>query len=277
MASVAMLGSTLAEMASANTARSSRRFDPRRRRARGSDPAQRARRAARALAKVSIAKLLLAGLLPGLVLAALYFALFHPAGEAPAASRPALCRPADDAGGKVVSLLRVAPLFSLIVVVTASSSWGSRRRRRPPPWVVATIAIAACYRRLTWEAVKDRPDVDHHHDVDDAAGDRGIGGVFADPRRTGSTSSLVDAVAELDLSPVAMVIIMQLMVLILGCFIDTISIMMVSIPVFMPLVLALRARSDLVLHPDSRAARACRDHAALRRAAVRDEGRSGRD
>ena len=56
---------------------------------------------------------------------------------------------------------------------------------------------------------------------------------------TGTTSSLVDAVAELDLSPMAMVVIMQLMVLVLGCFIDTISIMMVSIPVFMPLVLAL--------------------------------------
>jgi TRAP-type C4-dicarboxylate transport system permease large subunit len=56
---------------------------------------------------------------------------------------------------------------------------------------------------------------------------------------TGATSSLVDAVTELGLSPIMMVIIMQLMVLVLGCFIDTISIMMVSIPVFMPVVLAL--------------------------------------
>ena len=36
-----------------------------------------------------------------------------------------------------------------------------------------------------------------------------------------------------------MVIIMQVLVLAMGCFIDTISIMMVSIPVFMPLILIL--------------------------------------
>ena len=56
---------------------------------------------------------------------------------------------------------------------------------------------------------------------------------------TGSTGALVNFVSGLDLPPIVMVIIMQLIVLLLGCFIDTISIMLVSIPVFMPLVASL--------------------------------------
>jgi TRAP-type C4-dicarboxylate transport system permease large subunit len=56
---------------------------------------------------------------------------------------------------------------------------------------------------------------------------------------TGTTSALVAAVGDLDLAPIMMVIIMQFIVLLLGCFIDTISIMLVSIPVFMPIVLVL--------------------------------------
>ena len=56
---------------------------------------------------------------------------------------------------------------------------------------------------------------------------------------TGSTSGLVSMVTELDLSPLLTVIIMQAIVLFLGCFIDTISIMLVAVPVFLPIVLAL--------------------------------------
>jgi TRAP-type C4-dicarboxylate transport system permease large subunit len=50
---------------------------------------------------------------------------------------------------------------------------------------------------------------------------------------------LVSVVGELDLGPIATILIMQLIVLVLGCFIDTISIMLVTIPVFMPIVLMM--------------------------------------
>ena len=56
---------------------------------------------------------------------------------------------------------------------------------------------------------------------------------------TGSTSSLVSVVGGLDIHPLLTVILMQVVVLILGCFIDTISIMLVAIPVFMPIINAI--------------------------------------
>ena len=56
---------------------------------------------------------------------------------------------------------------------------------------------------------------------------------------SGTTSSLVTWASALVIAPILLVIIMQGIVLLLGCFIDTISIMLISIPVFMPIILDL--------------------------------------
>ena len=228
-----------------------------------------------ALAKVSIAKLLLAGLLPGLVLAALYFAYFTLRAKLQPHLAPPYVAPPMTLAEKLYSLLRVAPLFSLIVVVTGFIFMGiATPSEAAAMGVVATIAIAACYRRLTWEAVKAALMSTTIDDVDDAAGDRGIGGVFADPRRhridllAGRRGGRARPVARGDGDHHA------------AHGADTRLLHRHDLdhdgldPGVHAAGAGARARSDLVLHPDPRAARARRDHAALRRAAVRDEGRS---
>jgi TRAP-type C4-dicarboxylate transport system permease large subunit len=105
--------------------------------------------------------------------------------------------------------------------------------------VVATIALAACYGCLTWPALKlalMSTMTTTSMMLLVIVGSSGFSQLLA---MTGTTSSLVAAVGDLDLAPILMVIIMQFIVLLLGCFIDTISIMLVSIPVFMPIVLVL--------------------------------------
>ena len=193
-----------------------------------------------ALAKVSIAKLLLAGLLPGLVLAALYFAYFTLRAKFQPHLAPPYIAPPMTLTQKLRSLFVVSPLFSLIIVVTGFIFMGiATPSEAAAMGAVATLIIAACYRRLTWHAVETAL-ISTTRTTSMMllviVGSAGFSQILA---ATGSTSSLVDAVVELDLSPVVMVIMMQLMVLVLGCFIDTISIMMISIPVFMPLVLSL--------------------------------------
>ena len=193
-----------------------------------------------ALAKVSIAKLLLAGLLPGLVLAALYFAYFTLRAKFQPELAPPYSAPPMTLAQRLRSLAVVTPLFSLIIVVTGFIFLGiATPSESAAMGVVATLFLAACYRRLSWGAMKTAL-------MSTASttsmmllvivGSSGFSQILA---ATGATSSLVDAVTELGLSPIMMVIFMQLMVLVLGCFIDTISIMMVSIPVFMPVVLAM--------------------------------------
>lgn len=193
-----------------------------------------------ALAKVSIAQLLLAGIIPGLILATFYFLYF----ATRAKLQPHLAPPYQAARAslkvKVMALISVAPLLSLIVVVTGFIFLGiATPSESAAMGVVATLVIAACYRRLTWEAL--------YKSLMSAmttttmmllviVGSTGFSQILA---ATGSTSSLVNAVAELNLHPMLMVVMMQAIVLVLGCFIDTISIMLVSIPVFMPIVQSL--------------------------------------
>ena len=105
--------------------------------------------------------------------------------------------------------------------------------------VVATLILATCYRRLSWAALRSSmmsAMTTTSMMLLVIVGSSGFSQLLA---ATGATSALVAAVADLDVSPLVTVIIMQLIVLMLGCFIDTISIMLVAIPVFMPVVLAI--------------------------------------
>ncbi len=193
-----------------------------------------------ALAKVSIAQLLLAGIVPGMILAAMYFGYF----AIRAKLQPHLAPPYDAASTtlrfKLLALLHISPLLSLILVVTGFIFLGiATPSESAAMGVVATLIIAAAYKRLTWAALKASlmsAMTTTTMMLLVIVGSTGFSQLLA---ATGSTSSLVSAVAELDLSPLVMVIIMQLIVLFLGCFIDTISIMLVSIPVFMPIVTSL--------------------------------------
>jgi len=193
-----------------------------------------------ALAQVSIAKLLLAGILPGIILATMYFIYF----SSRAALQPHLAPPYEakstSLGEKLYALLTVAPLLSLIVVVTGLIFLGiATPSESAAMGVVATMALAACYGRLTWTAMRTAL----LSAVTTTAmmllvivGSTGFSQLLA---ATGSTSMLVSAVGDLALGPIATILLMQLIVLVLGCFIDTISIMLVAIPVFMPIVLVM--------------------------------------
>ena len=193
-----------------------------------------------ALAKVSIAQLLVAGILPGIALAILYFAYF----ALRATLQPDLAPPYDaqptTLGQKLYALLTVAPLLSLIVVVTGFIFLGiATPSESAAMGVVATLALAACYGRLTWEAVRKSlmaAMTTTAMMLLVIVGSTGFSQLLA---ATGATSALVETVGELNLHPILTVVIMQIIVLVLGCFIDTISIMLVAIPVFMPVVLAL--------------------------------------
>lgn len=193
-----------------------------------------------ALAKVSIADLLLAGILPGLLLACLYVAYFAVRAKLqPQLAPPYIAEPTT-ISVKLKALLSVSPLFSLIAVVTGTIFLGiATPSESAAMGVIATIILAACYRCLTIEAVKAAlisTMTTTSMMLMVIVGSSGFSQLLA---ATGTTSGLVAAVGDLNLPPIVMVILMQFIVLLLGCFIDTISIMLVSIPVFMPIVAVL--------------------------------------
>ena len=193
-----------------------------------------------AMAKVSIAELLLGGILPGLVLAVMYIAYFAVRATVQPELAPRYGAPPVPLGARLRGLLEVAPLLLLVLVVTGFIFLGiATPSESAAMGVVATLVLAAGYRRLSWAALgssRMAAMTTTSMMLLVIVGSSGFSQLLA---ATGATSALVAAVAELDLSPLVTVIIMQLIVLLLGCFIDTISIMLVAIPVFMPVVLAI--------------------------------------
>jgi tripartite ATP-independent transporter DctM subunit len=148
--------------------------------------------------------------------------------------------PPTSIGVKLRALLSVSPLISLIAVVTGTIFLGiATPSESAAMGVVATMALAACYGTLTLNAVKTAlmaTMTTTSMMLLVIVGSTGFSQLLA---MTGTTSALVATVGGLDWAPILMVILMQIIVLLLGCFIDTISIMLVSIPVFMPIVAIL--------------------------------------
>ena len=61
----------------------------------------------------------------------------------------------------------------------------------------------------------------------------------------GAGSTITQMTADLPLSPIMLVICMQLMVIVLGAFMDQLSILMITLPIFMPIIRAV-GFSDMV-------------------------------
>jgi TRAP-type C4-dicarboxylate transport system permease large subunit len=56
---------------------------------------------------------------------------------------------------------------------------------------------------------------------------------------SGASSGLIKAVVDLKLSPILVLISMQVSLLFLGCFMDNLSIAVIAVPIFMPVLKAL--------------------------------------
>jgi tripartite ATP-independent transporter DctM subunit len=193
------------------------------------------------LANISITKLLFAGILPGLLLAVAFVAyiivkaLIQPnsaprSEDAPAYAGWERYRPL---------VIYVLPLLSIFVVVIGAMSSGlATPTESAALGAAATALLAAAYRVLTWESL-----------VAALKGTVHISGIilFIIVGATafsqvlgfsGATNGFLGHVSEMGLSPRVLVVVMMLILLVLGCFVDQISMMLLTLPFFMPLVIA---------------------------------------
>jgi len=192
-------------------------------------------------ARVSVGKVLIGGILPGLLLAFLYASYivgrcwFSP-GLAPA-YQPRAIPLRDKLRETVVYLL---PLTGIIFVVVGLMFLGVATPTESAALGASTVFIlAAVYGRLNWQVVQKS-----------LIGTMKITlmmlmiltGSLAFSQMmafTGATSGLVQSVTDVDLPPMVMMLVMQVLILVLGCFMEQVSIMMITLPIFMPMVKAL--------------------------------------
>jgi tripartite ATP-independent transporter DctM subunit len=195
------------------------------------------------IADVSIAKLLIAGIIPGLVLACVF--MVYVFGRIAINSDLAPAGVADERADVNVSELTIALIRTLPFIIVIFSVMGfillgiATPSESAATGVIGALITAAIYRNLSvkmiWASVMSAIKVSAM-----------ILTIMAMSKMftqllafTGATSQLVDLVANLGYGPLVMLIIMLAVPFFLCMFIDTIAVILLTIPIYQPVVTAL--------------------------------------
>lgn len=190
------------------------------------------------LASISIGKLLIGGIVPGIMIATMYVAYvlircwinpkLAPVYEVSSASSSeklvALVKDAVPVGGIV--FLVTGLIFLGVATPTEAASLGA----------MGAIILARIYGKLDFEVLKKSVKGTLIVTVMTFMILAGSGAFSQLMAYTGATRGLVATAVALPLAPIMIFISMQAVVLVLGAFIEQVSIMMITLPIFMPLV-----------------------------------------
>lgn len=193
------------------------------------------------LAHLSIGELLLAGIVPGLLMAVLYFGYIIGRCKLDPSLAPAYEVEHVSLGEKLADLFKyVLPLTTIVFLVVGLIFLGvATPTEAAAMGSVGSLALAACYRALSFRVLKRAVRGSLKVTVMTfmiIAGSITFSQILA---FTGATRGMVEFVAGLPLEPILILICMQLILILLGAFMEQISMMMISVPIFMPVVHAL--------------------------------------
>ena len=99
-----------------------------------------------------------------------------------------------------------------------------------------TVFLAFCYKRMSWDVLKNS--LKGTITVTGMifliiAGATAFSQILA---FSGATSGLTEMVTQLPLAPILIIVMMMLIVLFLGGFMDVVAIMMITLPIFIPVI-----------------------------------------
>jgi tripartite ATP-independent transporter DctM subunit len=190
------------------------------------------------LSGISISKLLIGGVIPGLILSVAFVIYI----VARVRITPALApeTPIETKSGWAhwrTLVLYVIPLVAIFVVVVGAMSGGyATPTEAAALGAIATMAMAVVYRSLTFDAL-----------MKSLKGTVAISGMilfiilgattFSQILSfSGATEGLVSAILGQGFSLLAVVGLMMAILIFLGIFVDQVSMMLITLPVFMPIV-----------------------------------------
>ncbi len=193
------------------------------------------------LAELDIGALLIAGILPGLILACMYavmilcMALYDPT-AAPAYEVEQI------SGRQKLSLLTfdIIPMISIVLGVILLIMFGIATPSESAAFgCLGVIVLAAIYRSLSWDGIVKS--VTGALKVTTMAlliifGSATFSALLA---FSGASSGLIRWATGFDLDPITMLLIMFGILLILGMFMDQLSMMLLTVPIFFPLAQSL--------------------------------------
>jgi len=191
------------------------------------------------LSGISISQLLIGGVVPGLLLSAAFVVYIIVRVKLDPALAPPTQFTEYTGWEKLRPLFQyVLPLISIFVIVVASMSAGwATPTESAAIGALFTMLLAIVYRALTFGNL-----------LQALRGTAGVSGMilFIIVGATtfsqilsfsGASNGMVEFIADLGLPPLGVIAAMMLVLIFLGLFVEQVSMMMITLPIFMPLVL----------------------------------------
>lgn len=189
------------------------------------------------IAQVSVAKLLLAGAGPGFLLAGIFIVYFMIRAVLQPSLAPPYQVPAMPLSERLGALRHLVFLGSLMFIVLGLIFLGvATPSESAAMGVLGALALALAYRRLDWQVIKGsaRTTIETTAMVMTIiVGSKAYSQMLAG---SGASAGWVKWATTLPIDPMLTVFGMILIVVILGCFIDSLSIMLITIPLYMPVI-----------------------------------------
>lgn len=193
------------------------------------------------LAQIDVAALLIAGVIPGLILASFYIATIWLQTRIDPQAAPAYEVEPMSVGARLSLLLReVVPMVGVMVVIIVLMIRGFVTPSEAAAFgALGVLILAALFRCLTWESM--RKSVVGALRVTLMAylivfGSATFSQLLA---FSGASRGLVNWATSFELAPLAMLAVMFGVLLLLGMFMEQISIMLLTVPIFFPLAQTL--------------------------------------
>jgi tripartite ATP-independent transporter DctM subunit len=193
------------------------------------------------LGRTDVGALLLAGVIPGVVLAGMYALLiFGWTVVAPDAAPVYSVQGVPLKEKARLVLVDIVPMFAVIVLVIGVMVAGyATPTEAAAVGCLAVMILALCYRALTW--ANFRQSVDAALRVTVMAfliilGSATFSQILA---FSGASSGLIAWATTFEVRPLGMLLIMIAIIFFLGCFMDQLSMMLLTAPIFFPLATTL--------------------------------------
>jgi tripartite ATP-independent transporter DctM subunit len=190
------------------------------------------------LSGISISKLLIGGIVPGLMLSVAFVCYIVVRAQlTPSLAPPTPIAQRPSGQGVKLLLIYVLPLVGIFAVVVGAMSGGlATPTESAALGAFATIVMAIAYRSMSLIALRKSLE-----------GTVAISGMilfiilgattFSQILSfSGATEGMVSTIMAQGLTPLALVALMMAILIFLGIFVDQVSMMLITLPVFMPLV-----------------------------------------
>jgi tripartite ATP-independent transporter DctM subunit len=193
------------------------------------------------LADISVGKLLISGLLPGMIMAGLYAAYILVRCKIDPSLAPAYAPKRVSWPEKIVLTIKyVVPFFAIIFFVLGIILLGlATPTESAAMGTLASFILVALYGKLTWKVIVETVKGSLQITVMMfmiLTGATAFGQILA---FTGASQGLLKFILGYNFPPYAVLAVMMLILLFMGTLMEQVAIMMVTIPIFMPIVRAL--------------------------------------